>query len=297
VEHAVYVCGWSKSKEGFTLVVKSRPEWRATGPTYEEAEELLLDRIRDGGGAMQAVLDFVPPLPPSERDQRYLVPELFLLAGDDIGQAADIPGPFEERVEAADRFYRAPLCRACRSATATRSEEPLVLEGPVRGDGAFVSVAGLGGLTVRLFSERFVDLLSAEERGRLLLRPVLRKGRGGSHVRSRFLELTGPGGAPEVALRGRPLAGWRCATCRQARWGYGRGVTDVFLFVAAEDLPSPLPAVFTVGASSRVELVVTAERWAEMAGRQGARGLVAHRVGVVREVDVDRQPTLPPYLV
>jgi hypothetical protein len=71
MEHSVYICTWSRSRDGFTLWVTSRPAVRASAATYAEAEERLIEAIQEAGGAMQAVLEFDPPLPKSTLEEKY----------------------------------------------------------------------------------------------------------------------------------------------------------------------------------------------------------------------------------
>lgn len=65
----VYVCRWSESDDGFKLWVKSRPRVRGYGSTYAEAEQSLLEALWDKGGAIPAVLEYIPPLPKYEFQQ------------------------------------------------------------------------------------------------------------------------------------------------------------------------------------------------------------------------------------
>jgi hypothetical protein len=74
MEHGVYLCSWSRSPDGFSLWVKSRPHIRGEAPTYQEAEERLINAIQNAGGAMQAVLEFEPPLPKSDVEAKYNQP-------------------------------------------------------------------------------------------------------------------------------------------------------------------------------------------------------------------------------
>jgi hypothetical protein len=83
MEEAVYNCSWRQTSRGFTCWVTSRPEFRAEGATIGEAEEGLIEVIRNGGGGMVPVIEFNPPLPKSDLEAQYSEPELYLIGGDD----------------------------------------------------------------------------------------------------------------------------------------------------------------------------------------------------------------------
>ena len=59
----VCVCTWSRSLDTWTLWVKSRPAIRGVAANYAEAEEQLIDAIRQIPGVTEAVPEFDPPLP------------------------------------------------------------------------------------------------------------------------------------------------------------------------------------------------------------------------------------------
>lgn len=86
-------------------------------------------------------------------------------------------------------------------------------------------------------------------------------------------------------LEYRPL--WECDTCGQRASpmyfpGHGQDQTlrdaGISTFVSRADLPDPLPAWFGV---RRYDLGVRQERWQELTGKRGVRGLVSTPVGVL----------------
>jgi hypothetical protein len=299
MEHAVYLCAWQRSSSGFALWVKSRPTVRGEGPSYEEAEERLIDAIQAAGGAMHVVLEFDPPLPRSERESKYSQPELYVIDGDDRSETEDIIKPVsfetakerEERFQERDSFFQAPSCRQCAFASSPRSEKPLPLRyAPPRYDGAFGSIGAEGTTTLHLVSAEFLELLTQEERNRLTLRLTLRKGRA-----RKFYELLGPPGPPFVAVAGLPISGWRCEACGHRTWGYWVEALKLCEFVARDDLPCPLPSLFTIGTPPGVNLCVTGERWRARVGHKGTRGFVSQPLGVVPSREVVRNPELPTF--
>lgn len=291
MEEKVYLCGWSNNREGWTLWTKEAPNVRVTGATYAEAEERLISAVQDHGGAMVVVMEFIPPLPADVREARYCTPELYLVCGDDRFetdeprvQAFATKKEIEARLDWLDQFFSVPVCRQCKRATGPRSDRPITLTyAPSKGDGAFGS---LGGTSIQIVSEEFVELLTDEERGRIQLRATERKGR------RRFYEITGPSGPTHVAVAGLAITGWRCKGCRQSRFGYWGDGLKITNFVAAADLPSPLPCIFTVGSAPEIALCVTGVRWAQMLGKKGTRGFVSRRLGIVPPNEVIREPSL-----
>ena len=296
MEDDVYLCGWTQSAEGFELWVRSRPHIRAQGSTYLEAEEAFLEAIIQAGGAYHAVLEFVPPLPRSEFDEKHSRPELFLIAGDDRFET-DEPRriPFETDAECAQRqswydaFFVAPCCKVCMMPPGRRNERRLRLT-HVRSsyDGGFVLLAGA---MLHVFSERFLMLLSKDERQQLQFQLVDRRRKSAKQ----FFELVGPSGPPFVALAGREVNGWQCSACGTRVFGYEYSPeTMIHSFIAHADLPTALPPVFTVGAQPNVSLCVTAERWASLVSRPGTRGLTSRLLGVAPDDETVRIPNLKP---
>lgn len=294
----VYICGWSHSSEGFSLWTKTGPRMTAQAPTYVLAEERLIAAIQERDGATYLVLEFDPPLPRSEQECKYTRPELYLIGGDDrFETAAARRVPFETAEEREARFsseldifFERPLCRKCESATAPRSEQPLELTSvPSRFDGAFGHLEGRGSPRLQIVSEEFLDLLSLDERQRLVLHPTVNKGRS----RRKFYELVGPAGPPFVAAMELPVNGWRCSACNYMTWGYWIDGMSIRSCVADSDLPQPLPSLFTVGTPPEIYLCVTGERWRELLGKKGVRGFVSEALGIVSDQELIRHPDLP----
>lgn len=295
MEEQVYVCSWSKTSDGYTLWITSRPKIRAAASTYAAAEELFIDAIQAAGGAMHAVLEFNPQLPKSALEEKYSSPEIYLVVGDDRFETnaprwkwGETEKAIDERLRWNDAYYQSPVCRQCRFASSRRSELPLTLEyASSRYDGAFGYVGSESGSTHQLFGEQFLELLSPQERAGLEFRLTIRKGR------KKFFELVGPEGPALVAVEALEPAGWQCASCGHQSWGYSDDRIAINSFVARSDLAAILPGVFTIGRYPEIALAVTAARWKELVGRQGTRGFVSRLLGVAPENEVIREPTLP----
>jgi len=276
----------------------TKPHLRAEAPTYPLAEERLIEAIREHGGAMEATLEYVPPLPKNERESKYSHPELYLIGGDDRFET-DAPNDAafeteeqrEGRLTWLDTFYELPVCRKCGAATSARSDRRLRLTyAPRRYDGAFGHVGSNSATYAEIVSKEFLALLSSQERNRLVIRPVERMGKS-----REFYELLGPSGPELVGVAGLPVSGWRCSGCDRLTWGYWLEGFSIHSFVAASDLPESLPGVFTVGRPPEVHLCATGERWRELVGKGSARGFVSRPLGVVPDREVVRRPKLPSF--
>jgi len=297
MEHKVYLSGWSETGGRFRLWTRTKPRIRAEGATFDSAEQRLLEAILHAGGATHAVLEFTPPPPRSNVESKYLLPELFLIGGDDRFET-NAPGrtPFERQSERegrflwADRYFDGPLCRECGVASAPRNSISLPLTyAPGRNDGAFGNVGPSGSMSIEIVSREFIDLLVPEERSRLTLRQVTGKRRY-----ARFFELTGPPGPSFVSVEGLAVQGWRCSACNHATWGHWIEGFAIHDFVAFADLPHPLPSVFTIGRFPDIRLCVTGDRWRQWIGKLGVRGFTSRPLGVASDGEVVRQPCLPP---
>jgi hypothetical protein len=296
MEHAVYICSWSRSSDGFTLWVKSRPQIRASAPTYAEAEERLIEAIQDTGGAMQAVMEFDPPLPKSILEEKYSTPEIYLIGGDDRFET-DAPRwkspesrqEVEERLRWLDAFYDQPVCRKCKYTSGRRNDKPVTLTYAGKYDGAFGSFGTDGGPSHQLVSEEFLALLEPDEKRSLQFQPTVRKGR------KKFYELVGPEGPPYVAVAGITISGWRCTQCDHRTWGYWVEGMAINSFVARSDLSAQSNGVFTVGTFPEIQLAVAAPRWKALLDKKGTRGFASRQIGVVPDHEVVRCPELPTY--
>ena len=297
MEHGVYICCWNRSSEGLTFWVKARPHVRASAPTYAEAEEKLIEAIQDAGGAMQAVMEFDPPLPKSTLEEKYSRPEVYLIGGDDRFET-DAPRwkgsesveEVDDRLRWLDAFYDQPVCRKCKYTSGRRIDKPVTLTyAPSKYDGAFGSFGTDGGPNHQLISEEFLALLTPDEKRSLEFQPTIRK-RG-----RKFFELIGPEGPPPVAVAGLKISGWRCTKCDHRTWGYWVEGLAISSFVARSDLSARLSGVFTVGTYPEIQLAVTALRWKELLGKKGTRGFASRQLGVAPDHEVVRRPQLATY--
>ena len=143
-----------------------------------------------------------------------------------------------------------------------------------------------------LVSERFVSLLTTEERGCVEWRECVRPPRG----RKRVFEVIPHAFVPIAAPRCIALTGWRCPLCERVMCGGDFAQTDVLQFVARGELPRKLPPMFAVGDWANYTLVVPRTRASELLAKKESRGLSASPLGVLEDGDIEEQPELKEFL-
>lgn len=259
--------------------------------------EALIEAIREAAPDPDeidpVVPEFWPPLPAGAFAERYLQPGLRLVSGDAIFEAESGPkllGRSANVLGSSSPLFRDGICPVCRFGRGPRTDVPICIAAtPPCATGGWIRAA-FGDL-LRVYSQEFLDLLSAAERAHLSLLPVeLPAG-----DRRRFFELRGPAHLQPVGVRDLQADGQQCPECgrREVR------VVDPRLrepgsilrtFVCAGDLPAPLPTVLTVGSGNDVALCVAQDRWAELRADRRACGLLTEPLGVVAAADCERQP-------
>jgi len=297
----VIACRWRKSPGGWQLWVKGRENVGGSGATYEAAQEALIDAIMRAAPDLDAVLpivpEFDPPLPATAFAEPYLAPELYLIRGDEI---FELNRPSQAEVESAESRAAYPqtlftegICPSCGHGRGERTAVAMRVDNaPRRVDAGWIRAAGFRDF-IRLFSGRFLELLTSQERERLTFRPITMP--PGS--RRQFYELRGRPNVERVGVRGLDADGLECPECGHRSFrvldprlmDQGLHLTR---FVCAEDLPSPLVGCFTVGCGNDLNLCVGRERWDALREQPHARGIMSERIGVVPESGCERRPRI-----
>lgn len=279
MEGGVYLCSWTATERGFTIVLNVRPSITATGETFEEAEERFCIALGEQFGDGEPNLEYDRPPPRAGLQQRYLGPDIIRVV---------TPRGFA--VDNSTAVFRHDQCPACGLHISLRTDEPISC-GPVpRGCAgasviAFDATRTVGHGRLQIFSEAFLALLSDEERSGLRLRPVHLSGPG----RQRYFEIRGVPVARTVGVRGFPgLLRRKCRTCGCCCFTYLVG-TDMFSFLALGDLPSPLPTVFVVEDEHQwLHLCLPRQRFDALRALTGARGLQSAQIYVAPDREVIR---------
>lgn len=281
-EEGIFQCSWRQIPNGFELWVQRHPTLRVDGSVFSEAEERLKEVIYASGLATHAVFEFTPLRPLTELERSFTFPRLLNIYGDTgfelIGDQRQNP----------NELFMGGYCKRCNTALGSRNDTPAILQ--YAGDGEHGGMA-FARSHLYFYSEEFLGLLTAEERGALKFRQAIRASKRGRA----FHELVGPAGLREVAIAGCPLEGWTCSKCGTSCFGSRLEGTSFTSFVAREDLPEPLPSVFTIFTPGiGIQLCMTAARWAQLVGKRESKGLISSDVGVVDSLLVVRAPKLPP---
>ena len=209
-------------------------------------------------------------------------------AGAPLGRLVFTQGVSGVRVLDWDALFKGGVCARCGMARGPRTDEPLRFRhtgaGPARSDG-WLAGGPVDGAKVCLYSERFLALLTEEERGLLHWRPAENTAYGDAAVfelagSAHRVPLVRPRGAPYVERCGD--CGWEppphhSSNATQPEWMMRFARAGGFLpplYVAAADLSDPPPAAFAVGdARESLLLALHPARWAEIAALRGKRRL------------------------
>lgn len=275
-EHRAYLCSWKRTRNQFEIWIKDRPAIRGHGSSFARAERAISEAILTKLGDGEAVWEYDRRPPIEQPARKYLSPELLFIVGDDC---PDEFGP-------ADRLFSRGSCEACGRALGTRTTVPLSISSIEHGyEGGFTRDRLYH---ASFFSEKFLQLLSPDERAACAFRQVILPARS----RRRFYELITQPKIPFVGVAGLDASGWQCQICGQRYFGVDEPELPMGHFVCRADLPDPLPTCFSVGSPQSPYLSVTAARWSEIVGRPGTKGLLSHPLGVVPEEECDREPGL-----
>lgn len=277
MEGQVYLCSWKRARGRFRVWLQSNQRIAAEAGTFRKASEALWSEIARAFDDGEAVLEFQPPSPPEPATRRFLDPPL-----------VSVIGNMGARLANAAELYTEGVCPQCRQPRGRRTEVPALLEDLESGyEGGFAKST-----RIVFFSDKFLELLTDAERSRFDWRPVRRTDRG----RKAFFEMIAPPEVPLVAVAGLDFRKpWICDTCgRRSALRYFHPELEIHEFVCRPDLPRSLPSCFTVGFGHEASLVLRQERWAELAGRPGTKGLISFAVGVVDEGECVRDlPRVP----
>lgn len=291
-EEGFYICSWKKTKKGYEIWVVNKPKWKAEAKTFEEAEEELISVITcDPRGPCNPVWDYDKPAPKKKAEAAFSNPDLVIVESNGFAELAEQapPGVTEHIEDAENSYYRSPVCEECGYSSTPRSEKHLFADSVDSGydviNGRFCGSSN----SFALFSSDFLELLTVDEKESLQFRPVLRK----KSAKKKFFELVGPAGLDQVGANDVNPSGWECSKCKFQCYGYWSPQFSIWYFVAAEDLPDPLPTVFTFGAPSDLRLCMPMARWQQIVGKPGARGVMSSQLGVVPTKLLQRRPKLP----
>ncbi|HEX5399744.1 MAG TPA: hypothetical protein VFY06_11935 [Verrucomicrobiae bacterium] len=282
MEGAIYECSWKKSGRIFSLWVLSRPEVCVEAKDFENGYDDLADEICGAFGDGEAILEFEPAPPVARTSKRYICPDIVLL-----GYYRSADGPWG-RAGVFSKGY----CPHCAMGMGERTDLPAIIEKAEPHDVLGLRTGNYG-TTLRLFSADFLKLLTKQECASLSLLETDNR----SNVRKTFYELRGKPQAGYVSFRGakyNKLSCWHCPYCgyRNLHPKHPLLGFDVSRFIATADLPNPPRSCFIIGEGVNLDLVMTRERWMQIRGKPGTKGVDPIKIGIIPDSELVRNPKL-----
>jgi hypothetical protein len=282
-EGHVYNCSWKRSGDDYLIWLEKDQTLLAQSTDFEEAQDQLCELICERFGDGEAVLELNPPPPVTESVNWHKHGIVRL------GYNAHA-----ELLNRDERFFAEGRCPRCNTPRGARTDNPLHLKKLPPAD-TFVVSNFIP--TIQLFSESFLSLLTQKEKAVLQFQPVKVEG----STRRRFFELVGNPSLIYVGIKNAtfvPPISRRCPLCGFRSFLMKGPDIPMFSymqdFVAEGDLPTPLPSVFLAGSvKNEVALCLPRQRWLEMRGKPGTKGIPTSRIGVVPASRVERNLDLP----
>ena len=283
-EGNVFLTTWTRTETGYRVWVKRRPKLFAEGSKFDEADRRLWEVIGLATGDGENMHEYVPPAPnlesagPSERGRLWVL---------GVSSGARMVNP--------SGLFEGGLCEQCLMPRGPRTRLPLAvdhIESRVQASVVSLPRAGPGvGPRLRVFTEDFLVLLTAEERARFEWRPITLSRRG----KRNFLELvhrTPP--MPYVAVKGYQAYYGVCELCGW-KWVVPEYVKGrPFFHVADSDVPRPVPSLMAVGNLADLGLAASEARWSDLVGMREMHGIKGSIVAIVAENEVERNPLYVP---
>lgn len=272
------VASWERTSGGYRVWIKDEPSLVAEGSDFEAADKALWHVIGMASGDAENLRDYSPPPPP------------------DAGTPSGVPHVWELAVEPrafisnADALFEGGLCVRCLMPRGPRSGVTLGLQAGL--DGIDVTRAEMprrrlgAGPSLSVYSNQFLALLSPAERESFTWRPVDVPRAG----EQEFYEMIPGVTASYVIRKGRAASFRICEECGW-KWSLPRYVPGLpFLSISVKDLTAPPGGMFATGDRAKPHLAAGEERWAELVGQVGMRGIKGSIVALIPESDVERHP-------
>lgn len=266
----VYLCTWKRRKGKIVLILAGDPDISASGKDLQEADEKLCKILEAKPDSGEAILEYLRLAPKDALAKRFSDPDLVLVTGH--GK----PGPLLNP----ESIYAHPPCPACKRQRRERTPEPARFQSLPHAD------SGMGQGCGHLYSQRFLDRLTDEERGQFKLRQVLAEEPGDAA----FFELHAETDIEFTGVRDFPgRIGGACPECGMVSFTY---IMDwkVLNFVARDDLPRHLPGVFPVRDDmGDTRLAMTRDRYLELRPGPGMEGVVSSPLFVATDQVLRRE--------
>jgi predicted RNase H-like HicB family nuclease len=285
-EGKTYVCNWKRTDSGYEVWVARRRALIAQGATFREADQKLWEVIGLATGDAESVRQYIPPEPAESPSASW-----------ELGRLRDLGGGADCSMRNPADLFQHGLCSNCLMPIGARTDAVLQVDsiesGPQLASATLPRCPIGAGPRVTLVTDDFLALalFTDDERAMFEWRPVRVKRKG----KRNFHELI-PRVTPtvNVGIKGRETYHGRCESCG-ATWvvpSWLKGAPGAF--VSARDLPNPLPSLIAIGRWMDPSLAVSEERWAQLAGRPGMKGVSTLVTAIVDESVVERTPNYRP---
>ena len=271
----VYVCRWVELPDGGYRGTVAAPRVEVEADTFGALVREATEAVAGAAGDPEPAFDFEPP-PPNAGKAAWFADGLVALAPQSHFQSDETIG-----------LTTGGACPRCHWPLGERTDRPVAVRSAWPGEVIFSWHSAAEGVRLLLVSERFLGLLSDEDRSTFTLRPAtVPPGK-----RKRYVEVVPKRFVPEVAVAGLEQTGWRCDQCGRACVGHGRDLGWSVPAVGRDSIP-PTPTFF-IGTSTSYRLCLTGPRWEALKGPMRKSGMTSDPIAAVRPVQVARRIEVP----
>lgn len=283
MEGNTYAARWKKQGEKYLVFLDSDKTIKGADIDFETACGELCLAICERYGDGEAVLNLLRELPQPSGVSKYASPALVTLGWNDeaVGEKWQ------------EGLFEGGYCKGCRAGIGKRTTTSLKVDILPKGDiGSFYQLM----FSPLLLSERFVSLLSDSEKGKLGLQEVTctkKKNR-------RYYEVNGLPTLKQVGVKGgkyHSLSSWQCKSCGYKSFSCSHPeMPDNYKysdFCSKSDLPDDIVESFVIEDSiGRKMLCMPLKRWQQLSNHKNAKGVLADRIYVLPEEQIERDPSV-----
>jgi hypothetical protein len=260
----------------------SDPTVAAEAVEFDDADELLYERIMELSGDGENQHEYSPPAP---------VPGAGAI---ERGRLWKLGPSASTTMRIEPEYFAGGLCDNCLMPFGARTALPLVVA-PLAGTAtaATVTVEGAGvgnGPRLTIVSEQLLEVFTVEERAAFEWRSV----RGASAGQSYFELIPRHPTAPNVSPIGIPTQFGRCDTCGFMWTAPQRGAGRPDWYVSEADLSSTAPTIYAVRQPAYATLAITDSRWRTLVGRRELKGIKGSPIAIIAAEAVQRPTSFVP---
>jgi hypothetical protein len=188
---------WKKTKLGFEVRTRSRPQLVGHGKTYAEAIDAIWREVFSKTGDGEAYIDVEDPPPPSaDTLTPYFKGQMFSVSGNDNAVVTNLSD-----------LFSGGICSACGNPAGRRTAVPACLKRAPNSAGAVVVA-----MRASIFSRPFVDAVESFV-PRTLFKPMEEASSSKSRQARQFYELDVGKAVSAIAVRLPLKGGYECSKC------------------------------------------------------------------------------------